>query len=135
MLSTKYNGMVVILMLLTFVGQVMATSLNTCQKDEDNGYVHRSSTMYADSEHSPTYPVETSTNPAASNHCNCCVLECFCPLESCVSLTLTTMKNNEDMLIPSQKIKQPRLLAISPTYPTIFRPPIPEIDKTDPPKI
>jgi len=121
----KHNVLVVMLMLLVFVGQVVASAINTCPKgsttEQNSGLV---AAMTDHSSHS-NHNISASVPEADPNLSENCKLDCYCSLGGCASVAISTLQNNDVTEFLSQKINQTPFLALTSQIPSsLFRPPI-----------
>lgn len=126
MFLRKQNILIVMLTLLVFAGQAVASAVNTCQKDietGDRGYQTQLANEH--SAHATLHKTQASDKEEISTeNCVCCDLDCYCPMGSCVSIAMSTLYNGGETLKLSKKIERLPSLVISQTIPSLFRPPI-----------
>jgi len=107
---------VVVLVLLTFVGQAVASTAVPCH---DMKSMDMSQTMMMN--HSMDSADMASESITALD---CCQQDCNCPMGLSVSVTLTSLFFVNNLNISSQKIEQYTNLLLNQPLTSLYRPPI-----------
>jgi hypothetical protein len=118
----KINVLMVMLLLLAFVGQTMASTVMPYQMTTQSQSNHQ---MMSGMDHSAhTMDHDANMVDTLQTSMDCCDQDCSCVMGSCTSVTLTAAPFAIEAKITTQKIVQylHHLLAQSPT--SLYRPPI-----------
>lgn len=118
----KHNLLVILLMLVAFVGQAIASVTMSC--------VHESMTvdsamlMQHDAMSVPAMANNIVQEQNQSTMMDCCQEQCQCPMSGCLSLFMHTNSSFPSAIITEQQITQLPSLAKSQVNPSLYRPPI-----------
>ncbi|MDF1690238.1 MULTISPECIES: hypothetical protein [Cycloclasticus] len=123
----KSKVIALILLLLVFVGQSMASAVMPYQKEMNNAN-NQSHHMTMDGEDDSTHLMHDMDNAdlaSEPNSSGCAESSCYCAMGGCSSAMLPTTVHDTAILLGSfQKNSQPPSLAISQIPTSLYRPPI-----------
>lgn len=108
--------MAILLILVTFVSQVSASSVLSCQMAE----MEMANTM----DHSSHMMTEKDVEQHHSSQDDCCARGNNCFMSSCITLALPELLQTPDSLATSKAVEQRALLLVSQFPNSLFRPPI-----------
>jgi len=114
----KHNLLIVILVLLTFIGQAIASTAVPCHQ---MNAMDMSSQQMAMMDHSMASDNQANEGMIKAD---CCQQDCNCPLGISASATLSTSLTIEYLAFSSQKIAQYSNLLSSQSLTSLYRPPI-----------
>jgi len=111
--------------MLIFIGQTMASAANSYTNNVSHETKDVSVEVTDDTDcHSLNRQVNGLDTKIDSNSCDCCYAYCYCPMGSCVSITLPSMQNHDEPAYQSIKTVEPSFMTISQIFPALLRPPI-----------
>ncbi|WP_245560665.1 hypothetical protein [Colwellia piezophila] len=127
MLPTFTKALLVLLLCLTFIGQVIASTLMPYQMMSMNAEnLQEQPHDMAMMAHSADQMASDVDNPTM----DCCVNDCSCFIGGCSTLAvLTKISNTELNLTSSLKIPSIVSLALSPRLISLYRPPILKLNR------
>ncbi len=119
MFFIKNKVLTVVVMLLVFVGQAMASSASPCLMD--NNSQSDNPTMMNHLGHD----MGASEMASDSGDLDCCDQDCACLMSSCAPVALLSLAyNGTDSVVASQKTRQFLYLVKNQYSDSLFRPPI-----------
>jgi len=123
--SAKNKVLVVIVMLLTFIGQASATNFISCQKSISSS-IELANTQVQTMAHIDVTTHDVTAHSMADMECceeDNCPME-SCPMDSCVTAVLLSNNAQERLYTSSNKIVLPNLLPPSQLLKSLYYPPI-----------
>jgi len=118
---TQNKILVILLMLVAFIGQAMASTTMSCVHESMDMSAMQNDTM---SEMTMNHADMMLTNDGESNKMDCCQEQCQCPMSGCVSLSFLIDTHFNSLAITEQKISQLPLIHQSQINSSLYRPPI-----------
>ena len=119
--------LVTLLMLMTFVGQTMASTTMLCVHESSTAdtskLAHHDNDNSADGDTHHHGMLTMESNEKASEM-DCCQEQCQCPMNGCFSLSVLVNNTFNPSLKGEQKITQLSSLALSQINSSLYRPPI-----------
>jgi len=109
---------VAIFILLTFVGQTIASTAVPCHQMSDMDMSSQEMSMM---NHSMASAEQSN---AKMTMLDCCQQDCNCPMGISASATLSNTLTVNNLVFPSQKIEQYSNLSLSQSLTSLYRPPI-----------
>jgi len=121
------NILIVMLMLIAFIGQSMASTAMPCTHESmnaDMSMMNHANMVDTPMLHTDMMSVNEEQGNAQEATMDCCQEQCQCPMSGCVNLSflLNTSFNSE--IIAEQKILQSSSLQQSKINSSLYRPPI-----------
>lgn len=114
-------------MLMTFVGQTMASTTMLCVHESSTAdtskFSHHNNDTSADGDSHHHGMLMMESNEKASEM-DCCQEQCQCPMNGCFSLSVLVNNTFNPSLKGEQKITQLSSLALSQVNSSLYRPPI-----------
>jgi len=118
---TQNKIFVILLMLVAFIGQAVASTTMSCVHESMDMPAMQHATM---SETMMNHADMMTTNSEQSNKMDCCQEQCKCPMSGCVSFYLLVDTRFNSELIPEQKISLLSSIHQSQINSSLYRPPI-----------
>lgn len=127
MRNTKGKIVIIALMLVTFVGQALASVTMSCSHEMT---MDMEQSMMADDNmpdtaiHASMMRKNAKQNSGQNSLMDCCQEQCKCPMNGCVSLSLLLDTRFNTDVIAEKKIAQLPLIHQSQINASLYRPPI-----------
>ena len=117
---TQNKIFVILLMLVAFIGQAVASTTMSCVHES----MDMSTMQHATMSETMMNHADMTTNSQQNNKMDCCQEQCKCPMSGCVSIYLLVDTRFNSEPIPEQKISQLSSIHQSQTNSSLYRPPI-----------
>jgi hypothetical protein len=118
----KNNMLMVLLMLLVFTSQSMATITMSCQMNSNSGSVKSASTNVMHHQLASATAMKNATAMTSDHDCE--QHKCHCPMSGCTPVALLSTKSLNEVLLSSPKISQLNRPLYQYSSPSLYRPPI-----------
>lgn len=125
MRNTKAKITIIVLMLLTFFGQAIASVTMSCSHEMTMDMSTMSHDNMADAISHTNMMLESDKQDSSQEYLmDCCQEQCKCSMSGCVSLSLLLHTRFNTGVIAEQKILQLALVHQSQINASLYRPPI-----------
>jgi hypothetical protein len=123
--NTKAKIIIIALMLLTFLGQAVASVSMSCSHEMTMDMATMDHDNMSDSKSHKTMMLESDKQNSNQDYLmDCCQEQCQCPMSGCVSLSFLLDTRFNAGVIAEQKISQLSVVHKSQINASLYRPPI-----------